>query len=256
MRRPYEIERRTRWRLLRTLDNALEMPLVILGFVWLLLLIYEFAIGSNSFFESINNFIWIIFVTDFLLKLTIAPDRISYLKSSWITIIALVVPALRVLRFARAMRILRAGRGIRGLRLVRILTSTNRGIASLERTMRRRGLGFVLVLTTIITFAGAAGMYSFENRVPQSPLKDFGNSLWWTAMVISTVGTDYWPKTPEGRMLCFLLTLYGFGIFGYIAAALASHFVQRDAEISGRLKQEEQILKELRDLKDELRRSS
>jgi voltage-gated potassium channel len=43
------------------------------------------------------------------------------------------------------------------------------------------------------------------------------------------MGSEFWPRTGEGRVLCFLLSLYGFAVFGYITAAFASFFVGRDA---------------------------
>ena len=47
---------------------------------------------------------------------------------------------------------------------------------------------------------------------------------------MTTMGSDYWPKTAEGRLLCVFLALYAFAVFGYEAATLASYFVGRDAE--------------------------
>jgi len=44
------------------------------------------------------------------------------------------------------------------------------------------------------------------------------------------MGSDYFPKTPEGRVLCLLLALYGFAVFGYVTATLATFFIGRDAE--------------------------
>jgi voltage-gated potassium channel len=73
-------------------------------------------------------------------------------------------------------------------------------------------------------------MYTFEAGQPGSTLDSYGSALWWTAMVMTTMGTDYWPRTPEGRILCFVLALFAFGVFGYVTAALASFFVGRDAE--------------------------
>lgn len=32
-----------------------------------------------------------------------------------------------------------------------------------------------------------------------------------------------------GRLLCFLLSVYAFSVFGYITAAIATYFVNRDA---------------------------
>ena len=43
------------------------------------------------------------------------------------------------------------------------------------------------------------------------------------------MGSEYWPKTVEGQTLCLLLALYAFSVFGYVTAALASFFIDRDA---------------------------
>ena len=48
-------------------------------------------------------------------------------------------------------------------------------------------------------------------------------------MIITTLGSAHWPGTAEGRILGFLLSLYAFGIFGYITATLATFFVGREA---------------------------
>ncbi len=47
--------------------------------------------------------------------------------------------------------------------------------------------------------------------------------------MITTIGSEYFPKTAEGRILCFVLALYGFAVFGYVTATLATFFVGRDA---------------------------
>ena len=38
------------------------------------------------------------------------------------------------------------------------------------------------------------------------------------------------PLTPKGRVLGLLLAIYGFAVFGYATASIASFFVTRDAE--------------------------
>ena len=57
----------------------------------------------------------------------------------------------------------------------------------------------------------------------------YPDALWWTGMLLTTMGSEFWPKSAEGRILCFLLALYGFAVFGYITASFASFFVERDA---------------------------
>lgn len=217
-----------RLELLERVEAWLDLPMIVLGFVWLGLLIAEFVWGSSSLFEGLGTIIWIFFLLDFALKLTLAPRKLRYLRNNVLTVVALFIPALRVFRIARAVRVLRLARTARGLRLVRVVTSLNRGMRALSATMSRRGFGYVVLLTVIVTFAGAAGMLAFEREV--GGLGDYGTALWWTTMIMLTLGSEYWPQTAEGRVLCVLLSLYAFAIFGYVTATLASFFIGRDAE--------------------------
>jgi voltage-gated potassium channel len=217
-----------RWEILERLEGWLETPMIVLGLVWLALLIAELRWGINPFLEMLGTVIWVIFILDFILRLVIAPQKLSYLKNNWLTLIALVVPALRILRIVRVVRLLRVARATRGLRLVRVVTSVNRGMKAIGASFGRRGFGYILSLTLIVNLAGAAGMYAFEREMPRG-FDSYGSALWWTAMLLTTMGTEYWPQTAEGRVLCLLLSLYGFAVFGYVTAALASYFVGRDA---------------------------
>ncbi|HET6599785.1 MAG TPA: hypothetical protein VFG60_07465 [Burkholderiaceae bacterium] len=49
-------------------------------------------------------------------------------------------------------------------------------------------------------------------------------------MLLTTMGSDYWPRTPKGRLLCLLLAIYAFAVFGYVTAAIAVFFVGKDKE--------------------------
>ena len=94
--------------------------------------------------------------------------------------------------------------------------------------MRRRGFAYVFLLAVLVTFGGAAGMYAIEKDNPG--FQTYGEALWWTAMRIITAGSEAWPLTGEGKGLAFMLALFGYGIFGYVTATLATYFVGRDAE--------------------------
>jgi voltage-gated potassium channel len=84
---------------------------------------------------------------------------------------------------------------------------------SIRRTISRHGIEYGAVLTIIVTFAGAAGMYYFENPaavreagfagVTQAGggLQSYGEAIWWTAMVLTTLGSEYWPKSVSMRKL-------------------------------------------------------
>lgn len=214
-----------RRRLIVTIERLLEGPMIFLGFVWLLLLIAEFIWGLSSQQEYISIAIWIIFIVDFVLKFFLAPEKILFLKKNWLTAISLIIPALRVFRI---FRIFRALRGLRGIRLFRIISSLNRSMKSLSATMKRRAFGYVMLLTILVTFGGAAGMYAIEN--PNPGFKSYGLALWWTAMRVITAGNEFNPITSEGRGLGFLIAVFGYTIFGYVTATFATFFIGRDAE--------------------------
>lgn len=224
-----EVLKRERYELLQRLEGWLETPMLVLAFVWLVLLVMELIQGESELFFFIGTIIWVVFILDFALKLLLAPDKVVYLKGNWLTAISLLIPALRIFRVFRAFRLLRLASTGRGLRLVRVVSSLNRGMKALGGSLSRRGFGYVVALTLLVTFAGAAGMYAFENEAPGGP-SSYGDSLWWTAMIMTTMGSQYWPQTAEGRVLCVFLALYAFGVFGYVTAALATFFVGRDAD--------------------------
>jgi voltage-gated potassium channel len=219
---------RERLEILEQLERWLETPLLILSFVWLALFIVEQIYGLTPLLDAANTTIWIIFIGDFAVKFTLAPQKIAYLKTNWLTAIALALPALRVFRIVRVARIFQAARVTRGLRLMRVLTSLNRGMKTLGASLGRRGLPYVVALSAIVTFAGGAGIYALENET-ENGVQSYGEAVWWTAMILTTMGSDFFPKTAEGRILCFVLAVYGFCVFGYITASLASFFVERDA---------------------------
>jgi len=216
---------RERNKLLYSVENFLEGPMIFLGFVWLGLLVIELIWGLSKPLEYTSLAIWIIFIIDFLIKFILAPGKIIYLKKNWLTAVSLIIPGLRVFRIFRFVRLLR---GLRGIRLVRIVASLNRSMKSLGATMERRAFGYVLTFTLIIIFAGAAGMYALENTNPG--FDSYGMALWWTAMRVITAGSEFHPVTSEGRALAFLLAVFGYTIFGYVTAAFATFFIGRDAE--------------------------
>ena len=97
--------------------------------------------------------------------------------------------------------------------------------------LRRRGFGYVIGLTLLVIGLGAAGMLSFEPaREVEGGFSSYAEALWWTGMLVTTIGSDFWPTTVEGRVLTLLLSAYGLAVLGYIAAAFASFFIGRDAE--------------------------
>lgn len=214
---------------LHQFQDWLEKPMLVLSFVWLALLVVELAWGLNRVLWALGQAIWVLFLAEFALSLALAPDKLRYVRANWLKALSLAAPALRILRLARFARFARLGAAGRGLRLLRLVGSVNRGMNALGSALSRRGFGYVLGLTLIVTFVGAAGMYALETDAPGGGFDSYFAALWWTAMIITTMGSEYWPKTPDGRVLCLFLALYAFTVFGYVTATLATFFIGRDS---------------------------
>ncbi|HSK40051.1 MAG TPA: ion transporter [Arenibaculum sp.] len=247
---------RQRWRALLQVEAWLEMPMAVLGLVWLVLLVLEFTTGISPFLRDVGTLVWIAFLFDFGLRFLLAPRKGLFLRRNLLTVVSLALPALRMFR---AIRVLRLVRVVRGVRLIRVLGSLNRGLSVLRRTTRRRGLGYVLGLSFLVVVVGAAGLYGLERgSAGAEGFRSYTSALWWTARIVMTIGPEFWPATPEGRLLSLLLALYGYATFGYVTAAFASLFVDQAAasgegEVAGR-RSIEALHAEIRALREELAR--
>lgn len=218
---------RNRLQLLRKISAVFDTPMALLGLAWFCLMVVDLTRGLSSLGENATTLIWVLFLVDFAIRLTLAPRKLGYIRKNWLTLVALLLPALRMLRFARVLRSLAR---LRGLPLVRILASINRSMRALGATMQRRGFGYVMSITLVVTLAGAAGMLHFEGGKGGGGIDDFWTALWWTGMMMTTMGSDYWPRTGEGRVLCMFLSIYAFAVFGYVTGTIATYFIGRDHE--------------------------
>lgn len=217
----------SRNRLLHMLEQRLQLPMLVLSLLWLAIVVIELVGQGSAFLSLAGTGIWIAFLLEFGMRLSLSERKASFLRRNWLTVLALAVPALRLVRGFAALRAVRV---LRGARLVRIVGTANRGMTALRATLRRRRFGSVALATLLLWVVGAAGMLSFEPAAEvEGGFSSFGDSLWWTGMLVASIGTDFWPVTPEGRLLSSVLAFYGLAVFGYITATLATFFIGRDA---------------------------
>jgi len=123
---------RKRYRIFYSLEENLEIPMFLLSIAWLYLFIIELVEGLTEIQETVIYVIWILFILEFLIKFIVAPRKLGFLKNSWITIVALIIPAFRMLRLINALRILRSVRVLNSTRIIRALTSGKRFFSALQ----------------------------------------------------------------------------------------------------------------------------
>ncbi len=250
-------EQSERWQTLRWLDRMLAGPLAMLAFVWLGLLVLEFVVGTDARLDALIYLIWAVFVLEVAIELVIAPDRAAYLRGNWLKVAALLLPALRALRALTALRFLRAAGAVRSATLLRLLTSFNRGMGALSRTLDRTRFVYVVALTLLVVVVGSTGLLFFEAAAGApdgAGIVNYGEALWWTAMTMTTIGTETSPVTPEGRIVGWLLSAYAIGVFGYVTATIASHFLGLGRELPFGDAHERRLAEEVQAMRQEIAR--
>ena len=211
-------------------EKKLELPMLVLSFLWLFILITELVYGLNPLLYLAGNSIWSLFIFYFSLRLVLAPNRLSLLKKNWLFVLAILVSILRFFPFVQTFPVVRIATATFGMQVIWIFASADQGLRSLRRTFGRRGAGYVLALTIVVIFAGAAGIYNFERTStdPQS-IQSFPMALWWTAMQMTNIGSSYSLRTAEGRVICFAVSLYAIAMFSYLTALFATVFIGHEA---------------------------
>lgn len=257
-----EAERET---LLRRIGDALDLPMTILSLIWVGLLIIELALPLRPEISDrvikVDFAIWLIFVADFAFEFMLAPNKLRYLRSNALVALSLALP------FVRVIRIFRLARAFRSVSLVRITLVANRGATAIAEIFSRHRIHYVVALSALATLLGAGGIYFFERDIAGTPFRTFGDALWWSAAMVTTINTGAEPVSFEGRVIGLLLRAFAMAIFGYVAASIASYLVgqriggaqerRADREAIERLTREvSQLSASISELKNELERDS
>ena len=216
---------------LEAIGRKLELPIQFLSFAWFLVLITELVNGTSPILHILGSGIWILYILYFILKLIIGPSPRSIAKKNWLFILAMIVSTLRFTPFFQDLALVRVLTATFGMQAIWIVTSAHQGLRSVGRTMGKKGIGYALVFTSTVVFAGAAGMLYFEKDLPGSQgIHNYPTALWWSAMQITNIGSGYSPITPGGKFICLGISIYAAIIFGYLTAILATYFVGREVK--------------------------
>ena len=167
------------------------------------------------------------FAADYTARLVCAPHPFKYAFSFWGIVDLLAwLPAVVFLgsgmTAARALRLVQLARI---LKLVRLAHAFDHMVGAV-RNIRDQLLIF-LMLTVIVLFLAAIGIYHFEHDAQPEVFASIPHALWWAVATLSTVGYgDIYPITAGGRFFTAIVLLVGLAVIavptGLISAALVS----------------------------------
>jgi voltage-gated potassium channel len=70
-----------------------------------------------------------------------------------------------------------------------------------------------------------------EKSDPERNIQSIPDALWWAITTVTTVGYgDRFPVTAIGRAVGAVVMVIGIGLFGLLAASLASFMIEKDIE--------------------------
>jgi voltage-gated potassium channel len=202
-------------------ESRSDVFLIPLGFVFLGVYAFQVALQPGveiqTWLTLVLDVTYWIFALDLVVRLFVArrelvkaPSLFSFLKRNAISIAAVIFPALR------------------SLRVLRVLVAI-RGLAPLVRTKSSKVLFMVLVTYPLALFTSAVAVLDAERGVAGSNINNFGDSLWWAFVTVTTVGYgDHYPVTGEGRFAAAFLMVFGIAMFSALAGVLASWILRSD----------------------------
>ncbi len=198
-----------------------------LAVVFALTVGYELAVepppATASVLMAVGWVVWTIFLLEFVARLWLAPRRLRFVRRHWVQLLALLLPALRVLRFARLVRVGRA------LPAARVVTSSYRTVGTARRLFRSR-LGYLVGLSGLVALAVAELAYLFERHAANAAFGSFGDAVLWAVAVVIGLQGDPTPTTAGARIVMLLGFAFGLIVVASLAASIGAFLMEHHQE--------------------------
>lgn len=196
-----------------TWERWSTVPLAILALAYLGLYSVEVLghLPPAIFFDFVvvSDIIWAIFIIDFVVRFTLSPAKVPFLKRNAIELVALILPFFRAFRMFRVIIAL-------GF------------LSRVGKSLNARINIYVGVILPLLIYVCALGVYDAEHKAPGANILNFGDSIWWAFVTICTIGYgDYYPVTFEGRAIAVLLMVAGLAFISVITVSVATMFLNR-----------------------------
>ena len=181
--------------------------------------------STRKILRIIEIFSVIIFTIEYVLRIYVSDKKSKFIFSFFG-----IIDFLAILPFYLSLGVdLRSLRALRLLRLFRILKLMryNKAIERFSRaiSLAKEEVLLFLIVTLILIYFSAVGIYYFEHEVQPKNFASIFDSLWWAIITLTTVGYgDVYPITVGGKVFTFFILMIGLGIVaiptGIISSAL------------------------------------
>lgn len=166
----------------------------------------------RAYFEVYYALLWVVFVLEFVLRISLEKDKKEYMKANWFDVLVVLTPMFKILKIFSFMRF-------------PVMLFSDRMLSALASL----GFNFLyyLVFVVVVVLAGANITLYFENQSQTSEIRTFDDAAWWAINALSTSGASQaQPVTFGGKTIAVLLMTIGFAIFSILVASVMSFFMK------------------------------
>ncbi|MCA9390244.1 two pore domain potassium channel family protein [candidate division WWE3 bacterium] len=224
-----------------------ELPMLILTAILLVIILVRELFVLPAFVSSILGLIdwliWFAFAVELVLMTYLSEKKIRHLVTHWFDVLIVFFPILRLTRLVRIVQLAAledVGNQIYRLiallfgddvLLIRVFPLLIRFLHQAKDFIKKYRFQYVLLSLAILTVFLGSLVTLFERGDSQANIVTFYDGIWWSIESITTVGYgDYYPVTFAGRLIGFLLMIFGITTFSLITASIASLLVGEQEE--------------------------
>ena len=196
-------------------ERRADVPLMLLAVAFLIAYAWpvldpRMEAGTRSFLQVVSWTVWAAFIADFAIRIALTEERGAYALRHWYDIALVLLPMIRPLRL---------------LRLIAVVRILDRAVAD---SFAGKTLVYVAGASGLATGLAALAVLDAERGAPNANIDTFGDSLWWAAVTVTSVGYgDQYPVTTEGRVVAVMLMVVGIGMVGTVMASVATWMLER-----------------------------
>jgi voltage-gated potassium channel len=165
--------------------------------------------ANQQILDVIQWVSWLAFAFDLSFNLLQVSDKLRYLRSHPLEVLAVALPFLRPLRLLRFVSF-----------STLVFEKVNLG-KSVSISFR------VISIALFLTYLAGIEITLAERGNPEATIQSVGDGLWWAITTLTTVGYgDIYPTTTQGRLIAVGLMISGICVLGVISATVAAWFVR------------------------------
>ncbi|WP_166788671.1 potassium channel family protein [Cryobacterium sp. HLT2-28] len=207
-------------------EQSTDRPLLVLGFAFLLayaapIVAPEIGPGWRLLLEWIEIGTWAAFAVDFIVRLSLAHDRLRFVRTHLLDLVVVALPLFRPLRALRVLSI--------------VILSARR----VSKKLKNRVMTYAAVTAVSVWFIAGLAVTDAERGAVGANIHSVWEGWWWSFVTMATVGFgDLYPVTAEGRLVTVGLVATGIALIGTLTAFIAAWFASANRVAEEEIKAE------------------